>query len=107
MKNWRGIDLSFQNLHEFDEFWPGYLKVSKLCTLMDSFWPKCIMFELKKYRGVMFDGTEEWCKIWMKTKLCFQKWGIWQIIKDWKNSDIILESKMGELNQNKTSKQPN
>ena len=22
-----------------------------------------IMFELKKYRGVVFDGTEYWCKI--------------------------------------------
>ena len=32
------------------------------------------MFELKKYRGVMFDGTEDWCKIWRKTDLCFQKW---------------------------------
>ena len=37
-------------------------------------WPKYIMFELKKYRGVMFDGTEDWCKIWRKTDLCFQKW---------------------------------
>ena len=65
------------------------------------------MVELKKYRGVMFDGTEDWCKIWMKSELFFQKWEIWQIIKDWKNSGIILESKMGELNQNKTLKQPN
>ena len=22
----------------------------------------------------MFDGTEDWCKIWMKTILRFQKW---------------------------------
>ena len=21
----------------------------------------------------MFDGTEDWCKIWRKTDLCFQK----------------------------------
>ena len=21
----------------------------------------------------MFDGTEDWCKIWSKTDLCFQK----------------------------------
>ena len=33
-----------------------------------------VMFELKKYRGVMFDGTEDWCKIWRKTDLCFLKW---------------------------------
>ena len=49
-------------------------KVSKICTLMGSFWTKYIMFELKKYRGVMFDGTEYWCKTWRKTDLCFQKW---------------------------------
>ena len=32
------------------------------------------MFELTKYRGVMFDGTEDWYKIWRKISLCFQKW---------------------------------
>ena len=74
-KIWRGIDLSFQNWHkEFDEFWLENSKVSKNYTLMGCFWPKYIMFELKKYRGVMFDGTEDWCKIWRKTDLCFQKW---------------------------------
>ena len=31
-------------------------------------------FWAKKYRGVMFDDTEYWCKIWTKTDLCFQKW---------------------------------
>ena len=75
-KIWRGMDLSVQNWHEeFDEFWPEHSKISKMCTLMGCFWPKYIMFELKKkYRGVMFDGTEDWCKIWRKTDLCFQKW---------------------------------
>ena len=34
---------------------------------------KYIMFELKKYRRVIFDGTEYWCKIWEKTELCFPK----------------------------------
>ena len=28
----------------------------------------------KKYRSVMFDGTEYWCSIWRKTDFCFQKW---------------------------------
>ena len=66
---------SVQNWHEeFDKFWPEQLKISKICTLTGCFWPKYIMFELKKYRGVMFDGTEYWCKIWRKTDLCFQKW---------------------------------
>ena len=72
-KNWRGIDLSVQNWHEeFDEFWPEHSKISKICTLMGCFWPKYIMFELKKYRGVMFDGTEYWCKIWRETDFTFK-----------------------------------
>ena len=48
-KIWRGIDLSFQNWHkEFDEFWLENSKVSKMYTLVGCFWPKYIMFELKK-----------------------------------------------------------
>ena len=35
---------------------------------------KYIMFELSNYRGVMFADTQDWCKIWRKTDLCFQKW---------------------------------
>ena len=68
---------------------------------MGCFWPKYITFELKKYRGVLFDGTEDWCKVWRKTDLCFPKWH-----EKFGNSDFILESKMTELNQNKNSKQP-
>ena len=59
----RGIDLSFQNWHEeFDEFWPEHSKVLKICTLNGSFWLKYTMFELKKYRKVMFYITEDWWK---------------------------------------------
>ena len=73
-KIWRGIDLLFQNLHEeFDKFWPKHPKVSTIRTLMGSFWPKCIMFELKKCRGVIFSDTEEWCKIWRKTDMWLGK----------------------------------
>ena len=43
-------------------------------TSMGFFWAKCILFELKKYRGVIFHDTEEWCKIWRKTDLWFEKW---------------------------------
>ena len=52
----------------------------------------------------MFDGTEYWCKISMKTDLCCLKWHeeIWQIfVHRLKNSNLILESKTVELNQNK------
>ena len=74
-KIWRGIDLSFQNWHEeFDKFWPEHSKVSKIFTLIGSFWAKYILFQLKKYRGVIFHNTEEWCKIWRKTDLRFGKW---------------------------------
>ena len=70
-----GIDLSFQNWHqEFDKFWPEHSKVSKIYTLMGSFWTKYIMFELKKYRGVMFGDTEYWCKTGRKTDFYFPEW---------------------------------
>ena len=74
-KIWTGIDWSVQNWHEeFNDFWLHHLKISMICTLMGCFWPKYIMFELRKYREVMFDGTQDWYKIWRKTDLCFQKW---------------------------------
>ena len=41
---------------------------------MGSFWTKYIMIELKKYREVMFDSTEDWYKTLRKTDLCFSKW---------------------------------
>ena len=67
--------LWFEKWHkEFDKFSPEHLKILKICTLMSYFWPKYKIFEPKKYRGFMFDGTEYWCKIWRKTNLCFQKW---------------------------------
>ena len=69
-KIWRGIDLSFQNWHkEFDKFWLEHLKISKICILMGCFWPKHIIFKLRKYRGVIFHDTWDWCKISRKTDL--------------------------------------
>ena len=48
-KIWREIDLPVQNWQEeFDEFWLEHLKISKVCFLIDCFWTKHIMFELKK-----------------------------------------------------------
>ena len=64
-KIWTGIDLSAQNWHEeFNEFWPDHSKISKICILMGCFWEKHIISELKRYRGVMSGGSENWCKIW-------------------------------------------
>ena len=81
-ENWRGIDLSVPCGHkQFEKFWPEHLKISKICTLVGSFWSKYKMFQLKKYRAVIFDGTQDWYQVWRKTDLCFRKltWGIWWI----------------------------
>ena len=73
-KIWRGIDLLFQDWHkEFDKFWSEHSKVSKIFTLIISFWAKYILLELKKYTGVIFHGTEEGYKIWRGINL-FQNW---------------------------------
>ena len=72
---WKGVDLLFQNWYkEFNEFWLENWKVSKIYTLMGCFWPKHIMFELKKYRGAIFYDTRVLCKIWRKTHFWFGKW---------------------------------
>ena len=69
------IDLPFQNWREkFDKFLPEHSKVSKICTLMDSFLAKYTLFELKQYRGFIFHDTGEWYKIWRKTDLWYGKW---------------------------------
>ena len=73
-KIWRKTDFLFQKWQEFGEFWSEHSKVSKICTLMGSFWPRYMMLELKKYRGVIFYGTQEWFKIWRKTDFWFEKW---------------------------------
>ena len=49
------------------------LKILLILILMSSFPDKYIMFELKKYRGVMFIDTKEWCKILTKTDLWFDQ----------------------------------
>ena len=59
---------------EFGEIWPEHSQVSKTCTFICSYCAKYLMFDLKKYRGVIFHDTEGWCKIWRKTDLWFGKW---------------------------------
>ena len=39
------------------------LKSLKNCTMMGSFCPKHIMFQLQDFRGIMGHDTERWCKI--------------------------------------------
>ena len=76
--------MTFYSIHnwyeEFDDFSLKHLKISKISTLMDCFdmttliWSKYIMFEKKRYRGVMLASTADWCKMWRKTDLYFLKW---------------------------------
>ena len=57
--------MSFQNwLKVFDKFWPEHSKGSKMFTLIGSFWAMYILFELQKYRGIIFHETEEGYKSW-------------------------------------------
>ena len=77
-KIWRKMKLSFQNRHEeFNWFSGDHSKTSKICPLMGCIWTKYIISQLTKYRGVMFDSTENWWIIWRRTSLCFQKWDEW------------------------------
>ena len=76
---------------------------------MGSFWSKYIIFELKKYRGVMFNGTEDLMQNLKDHWFALSKmtWRICQIfIHRLKSSYFILYSEMAELNQNKNWKQP-
>ena len=50
------------------------LESLKIGTLMGFFCLKYKMHELKIYRGVMCNDTEEWCKIWREIDLSFQNW---------------------------------
>ena len=72
-KIWRKTDLLFQKWQEFGEFWSEHSKVSNIYTLIGPFHEKYIILDLKKYRGVIFYDTREWCKIWRKTDLWFGK----------------------------------
>ena len=38
-------------------------KIPKKCTLMGSFCPKHIIFQLENFRGTMCHESEEWSKI--------------------------------------------
>ena len=46
----------------------------KMCSLMGSFCPVHIKFQVKNYKRVMCHNTEEWCKVWRKTDSWFQEW---------------------------------
>ena len=60
-----GLKYGMRNLLNFH---PTTQK-SKSFTSMGYFCPKFMRFELKKYRGIIFHGTEQWCKIWINPDL--------------------------------------
>ena len=68
---------------KFGEEWTRRFKIGirnliraleKIFTLMSSFGAKYILFELKKYRGIIFHETEEGYKVWRGIELSFQNW---------------------------------
>ena len=74
-KIWEEIDSPFQNWHNaFDKFWPEGSKLWKIFPLMGYLCAKYILFELKKYRGVIFHETEEEYKILSGIDSSFQNW---------------------------------
>ena len=50
------------------------LEILIIFTLIGSFYAKCIMFDLKKYRGVIFHDNEKECKVWRISDFWFEKW---------------------------------
>ena len=62
------------DIRNFTNFDSGTGKSKKKPTLMGCFWPKYIMLEVRKYRGVMFDAMQDWYKVWREADLYFQKW---------------------------------
>ena len=62
------------DIRNFDKFWTERSKASKMFTLMGSLLSKYILFELKKYSGVLFQETEDGYKIWKGIDSFFQNW---------------------------------
>ena len=67
----RRLKIGIRNLTNFDQ---STRKVSKIFILMGSFWAKYILFELKKYRRIIFHETEERYKTWRGIDSSFQNW---------------------------------
>ena len=71
-KNW----LVVSNIYDMSYLANSHptIQKSKNFTPMGYLCPKYMRSELKKYRGVIFHDTEQWCKIWKIMTLWFQKW---------------------------------
>ena len=64
---------------------------SKNFTSMGYFCPKYMRFELKKYRGVIFHDTEQWCKIWINPDLVVSKMRALKSLKNYTIMDSTME----------------
>ena len=86
--------------------WQTLAWALKIDTLMGSFWTKYIMFELKSKEELCLVALKIDVKFEGKLTFAFQN-GMWNLANfhSLKNNDIILQSKMTELNQNQNSKQ--
>ena len=73
-EEWCKIQFVVSKMTRFGEFSPDHFKFSKFSLWVVAFCARYITFELKMYRGVTFNDTEEWCSIWRKNHLWF---GIW------------------------------
>ena len=60
-------------------------------TSMGYFCPKYMRFELKKYRGVIFHDTEQWCKIWINPDLVVSKMRALKSLKNYTIMDSTME----------------
>ena len=58
---WLWVRVQLQSLNDMRNLVKFYLTTQKSgnFTWMGSFFPKCIRFELKRYRGVIFHDTEQ------------------------------------------------
>ena len=75
-KIWRKLISCFKNEKNLVNFDPSTRKSQKFALSLVPVGSYCnyLMFDQKKYRGVTFHDTEEWCKILKKTDLWFGKW---------------------------------
>ena len=83
---------------------------SKNFTSMGYFCPKYMRFELKKYRGVIFHDTEQWCKIWIIPDLVVSKmacgigWTLGEYFFNWKISEKLCVMTMKGVEKFKRKK---
>ena len=78
-ERWLFCTFLAETLYYFDKRSPSKyqildFQIHQIYTVIGSFCWKYIKFQLKKYRGVVSHGSEDWCKIWRKVDLLLQNW---------------------------------